>query len=283
MKPPGSYCFTATLLSVLLFGHGCATVPYTNRSQLMLMSESQDLQLGAAAFNEVLKKERVVRDPQLVEPLQRVGQRIAAAAEKPEYEWQFVVIDDPKTANAFALPGGKVAVYTGLYPIARDDAGLATVVSHEVAHALARHGAERVSQGTLIQVGAVGVAVATSGTSPGTQQAIMQAYGLGSAVGVALPFGRSQESEADRIGLILMAKAGYDPRAAIDFWQRMAAAEQGGRPPEWLSTHPSPETRVADLQKWMPDALAYFKPPGVPVAVLPPIPGAPARDATASR
>jgi predicted Zn-dependent protease len=111
----------------------------------------------------------------------------------------------------------------------------------------------------------------------------MQAYGLGSLVGVALPFGRSQESEADRIGLILMAKAGYDPRTAIDFWQRMAGAEQGGRPPEWLSTHPSPETRVADLQKWMPDALAYFKPPGVPIAMLPGVAGAPARDGTARR
>jgi predicted Zn-dependent protease len=269
---------------LLLLSAGCSTVPYTNRSQLMLMSESQDLQLGAAAFSEVLKKEKVVRDPQLVEPVQRVGQRIAAAAEKPEYQWEFVVIDDPKTANAFALPGGKVAVYTGLFPIARDEAGLAVVMSHEVAHALARHGAERMSQGTLIQIGAVGVAVATSGAgaSSGTQQAIMQAYGLGSTVGLALPFGRSQESEADHIGLILMAKAGYDPRAAAGFWQRMAGAEQSGRPPEWLSTHPSPETRITDIEKWIPDALAYFKPPGAPVAMLPSIPGAPAQ-ATASR
>jgi predicted Zn-dependent protease len=261
--------------------HGCSTVPYTNRSQFMLMSESEDVKLGAAAYQQVLKKERVSTDPQLIEPVRRVGQRIAAAADKPEYQWEFTVIDDPKQANAFCLPGGKVAVYTGIFPIARDEAGLSAVVGHEVAHALARHGAERMSQGMLLQIGAIGVAAATSGASPGMQQAIMQAYGLGSTVGVALPFGRSQESEADHIGLILMAKSGYDPRAAEGLWHRMATAEKGNTPPEWLSTHPSPGTRIQDIQQWMPEAEQYFHPPGASVAALPGIPGARAVPASA--
>jgi predicted Zn-dependent protease len=283
MRRIGSRVIGAVLPLLFLCATGCTTVPYTNRSQLMLMSESKDLQLGAAAYQEVLKKEKVSHDPQLTEVVQRVGRRIAVAADKTDYQWEFTVIDDPKTVNAFALPGGKVAVYTGLFPIARDEAGLAAVIGHEVAHALARHGAERVSQGTLMQIGAVGVAVATSGTSPGMQQAIMQAYGLGSTVGVALPFNRSQESEADHIGIILMAKAGYDPEASIGLWQRMATAERGASPPEWLSTHPSPKTRITDLQGWMAEAKGYYKPSGQAVAMLPPIPGAPSQQDASAR
>src|SRR5215470_19411125 len=274
-------CGLATLLIALLLAAGCATVPYTNRSQLMLVSESDDLALGATAYGEVLKKSNIESDPQITEVVQRVGKRIAAVADKPGYQWEFTVIDDPKTANAFCLPGGKVAVYTGIFPMAHDENGLATVIGHEVAHALARHGAERMSQDTLLQVGAAGVAVAAgvSGTSGATQQAIMQAYGLGSTVGVALPFSRSQESEADHIGLILMAKAGYDPDAAIGLWQRMEAAERGNSPPEWLSTHPAPATRIQDLQGWVAEAKQYFTPPGQPVALLPQIPGAPNKSA----
>ena len=265
----------ATLLG--LCAAGCTTVPYTHRSQLMLMSESDDMKLGADAYQQVLTKEKITRDPKYLEPVQRVGRHIAAVADKPEYQWEFTVIDDPKTANAFCLPGGKVAVYTGIFPYARDEAGLAAVIGHEVSHALARHGAERMSQNTVLQVGAAGVAVAAgaSGAGSGTQQAIMQAYGLGSTVGIALPFNRSQESEADHIGLILMAKAGYDPHAAVELWKRMAAAERGSAPPEWLSTHPLPETREQDLNTWMAEAEQYYKPPGQPVAMLPQIPGAP--------
>ena len=261
----------------LLLGQGCTTVPYTHRSQLMLMPESDDLQLGAAAYKEVLSKEKITHDPKYTEPVQRVGRNIAAVADKPDYQWEFTVIDDPKTANAFCLPGGKVAVYTGIFPYARDEAGLAAVIGHEVAHALARHGAERMSRDTLAQVGAVGVAVAAgaSGAGTGTQQAILQAYGLGSTIGIALPFNRSQESEADHIGIILMAKAGYDPHAAIELWKRMAAAERGSSPPEWLSTHPAPDTRQQDLAKWMAEAMQYFKPPGQRVAMLPAVTGAP--------
>ncbi|MGH7789370.1 MAG: M48 family metallopeptidase [Candidatus Binatia bacterium] len=265
----------AAVVGLLVAGtQGCSTVPYTNRSQLMLMSESEDLQLGAAAYQQVLKKEKISANAEAKAVVQRVGQRIANVADKPSYQWEFTVIDDPTQANAFCLPGGKVAVYTGIFPIARDEAGLAAVIGHEVAHALARHGAERMSQGTLLQAGGVAVAVAAGSASPVTQQAVMQAYGLGATVGVALPFNRSQESEADHIGLILMAKAGYDPEAAIGLWQRMAAMERGNAPPEWLSTHPAPDTRQEDIREWLADARKYYTNPVTPIALLPVIPGA---------
>jgi metalloendopeptidase OMA1, mitochondrial len=252
---------------------GCSTVPYTNRSQFMVMPESDDLKLGAAAYQQVLKKEKISHDPRLTEPVQQVGRRIAAAANKPEYQWEFTVIDDPKQANAFCLPGGKVAVYTGIFPIAKDEAGLATVIGHEVAHALARHGAERMSTGMALQAAGMAVAVAAGGQSAATQQAIMSAYGLGAQVGVALPFSRSQESEADRIGLILMAKAGYDPEAAVGLWQRMEQNSNGKGPPEWLSTHPSEGTREQDIRGWIAEARQYYQPPPAPDAPLPSISG----------
>ncbi len=272
----GSKCALLLLLASFA-ATGCATVPYTNRSQFIMMSESEDLQLGAAAYKEVLKQERVTRDPRYTEPVQRVGRRIAAVAEKPEYQWEFTVIDDPKQVNAFALPGGKVAVYTGLFPVARDEAGLAAVIGHEVAHALARHGAERMSTGMALQAAGLAVAIAAGTQGAATQQAVMAAYGLGAQVGVALPFSRKQESEADRIGLILMAKAGYDPEAAIGLWQRMEQAGGGG-PPEWLSTHPHEATRQQDIRGWLSEARAYYQPPGAPDAnaPLPAIAGAPA-------
>ncbi len=253
--------------------HGCATVPYTNRTQLMLVSQSQEAKLGLAAYQEVLKQSSVVHDPQVTGVVQRVGQRIAAAADKPDYQWEFTVIDDPKQANAFCLPGGKVAVYTGIFPYAHDEAGLATVIGHEVAHALARHGAERMSQSEALQIGAIGVGVAAGSVAPGWENAVMQAYGIGTTVGVALPFSRRQESEADHIGLILMAKAGYAPEASIGLWQRMAHAESSGRPPTWLSTHPAPETRAADLERWMAEAHTYYRPTGETIALLPAVPG----------
>jgi predicted Zn-dependent protease len=256
---------------------GCSTTPYTNRSQLILVSQAQETELGAAAYQEALKKERLVRDPVLLEPVRRVGERIARAANKPDYRWEFALVDDPKQANAFALPGGKVAVYTGLFPIARDEAGLAAVIGHEVAHALARHGSERMSEGMLLQIGAVGLSVALGDASPMTRDAIMQAYGLGAQVGVLLPFSRSQEGEADRIGLILMAKAGYDPAAALDLWKRMEA-RGGSGPTEFLSTHPSYSTRQENIREWLPEARSYFRAdPGLVVRELPPISGSGAK------
>lgn len=253
----------ACAIAALLLLWACSTVPYTQRSQLVLLPESQELALGAAAFEEVLQKEKAVSDPRLVDPVREVGLRIAAVAERPDYEWEFAVLRKDDTVNAFALPGGKVAVYTGLFPVAATRSGLAAVLGHEVAHVLARHGAERMSQGLLLEIGAAGIAAALGGASPTTRQAILQAYGLGAQIGYLLPFSRSQESEADHIGLILMAKAGYDPRAALGLWDRMEEAaqrEERGAPPEFLSTHPSYDTRRQNIQGWLDEALAYFDP-----------------------
>jgi predicted Zn-dependent protease len=262
------------VVALIIVWVGCATVPYTNRSQLILLSESEEVQLGVAAYDEVLKKAEVVRDPAFTEPLRRVGERIARVSNKPEYRWEFSVIDDPKQVNAFALPGGKVAVYTGLYPVAHDEAGLAVVVGHEVAHALARHGGERMSQGLVAQLAGVGLSVAVGDSSPATRNAVMGAFGLGAQVGVLLPFGRAQESEADHIGMILMAKAGYDPTAALGLWQRMEARASGASPPEFLSTHPGYQTRQANIRSWIAEAQGYYqRDPSLTVSKLPSVPG----------
>jgi predicted Zn-dependent protease len=253
---------------------GCVTAPYTKRSQLILLSESEEVQLGVASYDEVLKQAKVVRDPAFTEPLRRVGERIARVANKPEYDWEFTVIDDPGQVNAFALPGGKVAVYTGLYPVAEDEAGLAVVVGHEVAHALARHGAERMSQGVVAQLAGVGLSVVVGDSSPATRNAVMGAFGLGAQVGVLLPFGRSQESEADHIGMILMAKAGYDPAAALKLWRRMEAQAGGASPPEFLSTHPGYQTRQKNIRSWIPEAEKYYqRDPNLTVSKLPALRG----------
>jgi len=246
-------------LLILLVVVGCTTVPYTNRSRFMMVSEAEESELGLSAYQEVLSKEKILKDPESTRLVQRVGRAIAQVADKPDFAWEFTIIDAPGTVNAFALPGGKVAVYSGLFAVAQDEAGLATVIGHEVAHALARHGAERMSQGMGLQILGAGVAIASSGQSAGVQQAVMQAYGLGAQVGVMLPFSRHMESEADYIGLILMAKAGYDPSASIGLWERMGALADGQRPPEFLSTHPTSDTRIAQLREWMPEAQEHFR------------------------
>jgi predicted Zn-dependent protease len=267
MRPPLRWIVPVALAAA------CATVPYTQRSQLVLLSEAQEQELGAAAYRETLKKARVVQDPAVTAVVQRVGERIARVAGKPGYQWEFTVVDDVDTINAFALPGGKVAVYTGLFPVAYDEAGLAAVMGHEVAHVLARHGAERMSQGAVVQVLGVGLSVAVGDASPITQRAVMEAFGLGSQVGVLLPFGRSQESEADHIGLILMAKAGYDPAAALGLWERMeraTAPKKEAAPPEFLSTHPAYGTRQTNIRGWLAEARQhYLADPSVTVALLP--------------
>ena len=247
---------------VLLFNFaiGCATAPYTGRSQVILVSEGQEASLGDDAYKHVLRDSVVTRNPEAERIVRKVGERIAAAANKPEYRWEFTVINDPEMVNAFAVPGGKVACYTGIFGPARDEAGLAVVLGHEVAHALARHPAERMSQGIVLQVIGAGLGAAL-GKNPAVANQVMQVYGIGAGVGVMLPFGRSQETEADRIGLILMAKAGYDPRVAIDLWERMEKKEGGkGAPPEFLSTHPGYETRVQQLRSFLPEALAFYQP-----------------------
>jgi predicted Zn-dependent protease len=257
-------------LAVLLaVGIGCATVPYTNRSQLIMMSPAEEMALGADAYKQVLAKEPISRDPEVNELVKDVGRRIAAVAERPDFQWELAVIEKWDVANAFALPGGKMAVYTGLFPVVKDTAGLAAVIGHEVGHAIARHGAERMSQGLVANILAAGAQVALGSQSPAAQQATMAALGLGLEVGVMLPFSRAQEAEADHIGIILMAKAGYDPRAAITVWENFEKAETS-RPPEFLSTHPNPASRQQDIRGWLPEALPYFKAAqAAPVRALP--------------
>lgn len=248
----------AWLSSVLLLVIGCETAPITGRSQVMLLSEGQEGQMGQEAYQEILKKAKISTDPALNDQVTRVGRRIAQATGK-NYAWQFTVIED-KQVNAFCLPGGKVAVYTGILPITRDDAGLAAVLGHEVAHAVARHGAERVSQQVGVNVLLTGLQVGLGG-NPALAQQVTALLGAGATVGVLLPWSRTQESEADHLGLIYMAKAGYHPSAAKELWVRMEAAARGQpKPPEFLSTHPSEATRITQIEAWLPEALRYYQP-----------------------
>jgi len=238
---------------------GCSTVPVTGRSQLLMVSEQQELRMGLTSFKEILEKEKLSADPLLNARIERIGRRIAAATGRSDYQWEFKVLENDKTVNAFCLPGGKVAVYTGLLPIAQDDAGLAAVIAHEVAHAIARHGGERLSQEMVV----AGLTAATVMATSDARRRDLYAglLGAGAAVGFLLPYSRLHEAEADRMGLIYMAKAGYDPRAALALWKRMAAqTKDRSRPPEWLSTHPADETRIKEIERWLPEALRYYQP-----------------------
>ncbi len=239
---------------------GCATVPVTGRQSFNLIPESQEVALGLDSYRQVLSESNVVKSGPELALVRRVGAKIAAASDRPGYEWEFNLIQDDKAVNAFCLPGGKVAVYTGLLPVTQNEAGLATVMSHEIAHAVARHGGERMTDDLAFQIGGMGLEALLGQNSPATRGLLMAAYGVGGQIGVLLPFSRSAESEADHIGLVYMAKAGYDPREAIHFWGRMEKQAGGGAPPEWLSTHPSHGSRIERLQGWMPEALSYYKP-----------------------
>ncbi|MCF8068441.1 MAG: M48 family metallopeptidase [Desulfobacterales bacterium] len=224
-----------------------------------MISSEQEVALGEQAYNDMLLKVKLSKDKDLVEMVNRVGNRIAKVAERPDYNWEFSVIDDDNVANAFALPGGKTAVYTGILKYTADENGLAFVLAHEIAHALARHGAERMSQMMLLQLGQAGIGAALYSESEATQIAVSQAYNIASTVGITLPYSRTQEYEADHIGLILMAKAGYDPKTATAFFKRMLAGNSGGRPLEILSTHPADDKRLAELQALIPEARKYYK------------------------
>jgi predicted Zn-dependent protease len=251
------YAVVALLLLVLA-PSGCETVPYTGRRQVQLVSPNEEAQMGVQAFQQIVGKATLSTDAQVNALVQRVGSRIAAVTELP-YQWEFRVIQDDKQANAFALPGGKVAVYTGMLSVTRDEPGLAAVLGHEIAHVLARHGGERLSQQMGVQT-VTQLLAGMASSNPATVQLVAAALGAGAQVGVLLPWGRAQESEADHVGLILMAKAGYDPRAARDLWTRMAEAAKGQRPPEFLSTHPAEATRIQQIEGWLPEALTHYRP-----------------------
>ncbi len=254
----------ATALAVMLLAN-CSTVPITGRRQLNLISASEEMQLGLSSFQQLKQETPINKDPAINAMVQRVGQRVAQAAgqDLPGAQWEFVVFESQE-ANAFCLPGGKVGVYTGILKITRDDAGLAAVIGHEVAHATARHGAERMSESMVLQTGGAWLGGQLSSSDPTTQAAAMTAYGVLSSVGRQLPHSRSQESEADRMGLIYMARAGYPPEASLAFWQRFAElnrASGGSGGPAFLRTHPLDDVRIRQIQAWLPEAKAQFKAP----------------------
>lgn len=230
-------------------------VPITGRSQLVDMNREQEMALGLQSYRQILSRERIVRSGEVVDVVQEVGRRIAQAAAEydPGFEWEFNVIDSPQV-NAFALPGGKVAVYTGLMPVAENVDGLAVVMGHEISHAIARHGAERMAHQKLVQLGTLAAGMALSDMDTGTQQMVMGALGVGAQYGVLLPFSREHESEADKMGLILVARACFDVTEAPRLWERMGRASRGA-PTEFMSTHPSHETRIRQFEQWMPEAL----------------------------
>lgn len=240
---------------------GCTTVKETGRSQLMLVSPSEEAKMGLSAFAQIKKEEKISTDPVLNARIQTIGKRIAVSVgrEIPNAQWEFVVFDSP-AVNAFALPGGKVGVYTGLIKLSASDDEIAIVMGHEIAHVTSRHGAERTSQNyAFIGVGlAAAVAMETQHVDPAKRNLALAAYGLGATVGYMLPYSRLHESEADSVGLRFAAGAGYDPRAAVTFWRKMAA-QGGAKPPEFLSTHPSDSTRIANLQALAPQYVPLYQ------------------------
>ncbi len=248
----------------LLFS--CATNPITGKKTLNFVSNSELFPSSFQQYGTFLKENKVISGTADANKVEKVGEKIKVAAEKylaslgqteylKDYRWEYKLVES-KDVNAWCMPGGKIVVYSGILPITKDEAGLATVIGHEVSHALANHGAQRMSAAQVQNIGAVGVSLATGGKSEEKRQMWQQYYGLGSQLGVMLPFSRSHESEADKIGLTLMAIAGYNPEQAIDFWMRMAANADGQGQPEFLSTHPSDATRIADLKAMVPEAKA---------------------------
>lgn len=237
-----------TIFLLVLLLVSCQKAPVTERKQLILISETTEIQLGAQAFSRIIKESKLCMDKTIVEKVKEVGNRIAKVANRPDYKWEFVVIED-SAVNAFCLPGGKIGIYTGILPYTVDEEGLATVISHEVGHAIARHGAERMSMILLSQLGQLALNLIVDVENPLMREALNKAYGVATGVGVILPFSRKQELEADRIGISLMQKAGYDPRGALKFWKRMKQARQGKEPPAYLSTHPVDDERIAQIEK----------------------------------
>jgi len=239
--------FIFIILSGLVIS-ACTTTPVSNRSSLILIPKSQEISLGIQSYNEILKREKESEDTQLNQIIRRVGQRIASVSHMPKLEWEIKLIESDQK-NAFALPGGKIAIYTGILSVAKNEAGLATVMSHEIAHVIARHGAQRMTQQMLLQGAMIGAGLSMKNSTQ--KNIILSALGVGVLYGFTLPFSRLHESEADQIGLIYMAKAGYDPNEAINFWQRFGQVKGGKGGPEWASTHPADVTRIKGLRSYL--------------------------------
>ncbi|PID57861.1 peptidase M48 [candidate division KSB3 bacterium] len=259
----------AVLLLVLsLLAAACATVPITGRSQLRIIPDSEMLAMSFQQYDEFLQEHTLSRDSRDTQLVQRVGNNIAHAVEQffrennmeeeiQNYSWEFNLVESDEI-NAWCMPGGKVVVYTGILPSTQDETGLAVVMGHEIAHAIAKHGAERMSQGLLVELGGAALSAALQQYPTRTQELWMTAFGIGAQLGVMLPYSRTQETEADRLGLIFMTMAGYDPHQAIDFWERMSHAG-GAKPPEIISTHPSDTTRIRNIEHFLPEALSYSR------------------------
>ncbi|QDV71677.1 TPR repeat-containing protein YfgC precursor [Rosistilla carotiformis] len=237
---------------------GCRTAPITGRKQLLIYPEGKEMSLGSEAYGEVTKETPLSENPQYTALVQRVGQRIAAVAGRSDFEWEFKTLQSEEQ-NAFCLPGGKVAVYEGILPICQNEAGLAVVMGHEIAHALARHGGERMSQNAAVQGVQTAASYILQNQEETKKEMIFKAYGMATEYGVLLPFSRKHESEADEIGITLMANAGYDPAEAPKFWTRFGAAGTGEKQPEFLSTHPSDERRSQDLEALLPAARTLYE------------------------
>jgi len=268
MKRPNALAF-CPLLGALLILTACSTVPLTGRKQLNLIPASEMNAMSVQQYRQVLAESTLSSDPQATAMVKRVGARIQGAVERyfqqigqprqlDGYAWEFSLIESDEV-NAWCMPGGKVAFYTGILPVCRDDTGVAVVMGHEVAHAVARHGGERMSQEMAVQLGDVALSEALQNKPQQTQAIYMTAFAIGAEYGALLPYSRTHESEADHMGLIFMAMAGYDPREAPMFWERMSAGS-GAAPPEFMSTHPSGATRIRQLNEWMPEALGYYQP-----------------------
>ncbi len=260
--------YLLTLCSLFLLA-ACSTVPITGRSQLNLIPGDSMLSMSLSQYDSFLKEHKLSTNREQTEMVKRTGARIKDAVERyfaaqgmssrlSSYKWEFNLVED-KEINAWCMPGGKVVVYTGILPVAQGEAGLAVVMGHEISHAVAEHGNERMSQGLLAQFGGAALGEALSTQPAATKQLWMSVYGVGAQYGAILPYSRLQESEADRLGLIFMAMAGYDPHEAVTLWQRMAAQKGGQAPPEFLSTHPADATRIEKIKSLMPEAMRYYK------------------------
>jgi len=262
---------TKIFIPVIVFsfiGISCSTVAITGRKQLNIIPDTEMLSMSFQQYDEFIRTNKISADVNNTNMVKRIGFNVQNAVQRyfaennmadrlNGYNWEFNLVENPDV-NAWCMPGGKVVVYTGILPLTQDEAGLAVVMGHEVAHAIAEHGGERMSQILLTQLGGIALSEALGSQPQQTRDLWLGVYGLGAQVGILLPYSRTHESEADRLGLVFMAMAGYDPNVAVGFWERMAAQKQGQAPPEFLSTHPSDRTRIEDIKKNLPEAMKYF-------------------------
>jgi len=268
MKPAQKLWLIVLCISLLLLS-SCSQVEITGRKQFNLVPDVLMNSMSFQSYGEFISQNKLSTNTQQTQMVKRVGGRIQKAIEQyctenclkdrlKGYEWEFNLVDDPNI-NAWAMPGGKVVIYTGLLSITQTEAGLAVVMGHEIAHAFARHGSERMTQGLIVEMGGMALSKALANSPEQTQNLFMRSYGIGTQYGILLPYSRKHESEADHLGLIFMAMAGYNPNEAIGFWERMVAAKKGPAPPELLSTHPADSTRIKNIEKLMPEAMKYYK------------------------